>query len=76
MKEKLRNILVIIAGIAIALGFLLPEFAKWQIQGMPPAWNVAFLLIGTAALTVGGVWVVIRGFNRLARRLEAKARTD
>ena len=74
MKEKFRNILVIIAGIAIAIGFVLPEIARWRSYGTPPVWSMAFLLISTAAFTVGAVWVAIQGLNRLARRLEAKAR--
>jgi len=53
MKQKLRYFLAITAALAIGVGLILPEIAKWRAQEPLAASNVTLCLVGMVIVAFG-----------------------
>lgn len=75
MKRLLRNILAIIAIIAIEMGFIMPALAQWRTLAAPSAWDMTLVVaIGAivfTAVTIGAASLTIRALDRITKRLPA-----
>lgn len=75
MKRKLRNILAILAIIAVEMGFIMPALAQWRISATPSTGEMATVMaIGAIVLTIvtiGAASLTIRALDRVAKRLAA-----